>query len=362
MAGIDLQALQQALAAQSAGKGEVDMLALQTARAKELRKSNHAEIAGNKYGKHSTFGALRDAFSNYKASGLESTVQSALPSAVAASTRGDDMNKIYTLQAARQKATKPVELTNPAGGVENVQEYGGEYYKDGEKFDATGHSAKQKLNRASGSRYSRSTSKDQWGNDVQGSFDKFTGGYTPTSFADGSPWSEQEGARRGGQISRQKGDIKHAEATGAGRVAGANASAERGDATSGSIRELDNAISAVRDGANTGPIANMMPNFRDSAVKLQAAKDQLALFEIGKYTFGSLSEAEGNWLKDVVIPTRLDEDELLPWLENKREGLKRALDIEDKNEQLQRAGFSPMTRTEKDAILYADGFQLQDSQ
>ena len=127
----------------------------------------------------------------------------------------------------------------------------------------------------------------------------------------------------------------------------------------GSGDQLDAAIAALKDGANTGFFADLLPNVRQSALAIQAAKDQLALYEISKYTFGSLSQAEGDWLKDVSIPTKMDEDDLLPYLERKREGLRRAESVEAFVQEMRSQGLQ-VTDEQKKQILYAGGFSFAD--
>ena len=99
----------------------------------------------------------------------------------------------------------------------------------------------------------------------------------------------------------------------------------------------------------------MLPNVRANAIKIQQARDQLALYEIGKYSFGALSQAEGTWLKDVTIPLNMNEDELEPFLRKKREGLRRYQQVESMIQEMRALGITP-TREEKDAILYAGRF------
>ena len=165
---------------------------------------------------------------------------------------------------------------------------------------------------------------------VTSSGEQIAGATTPTRF----------------EIEKYKADLK-----------AVDASQEKTESIRGSGEQLDAAIAALKDGANTGYFADLLPNIRQPAVALQTAKDQLALFAIGNYTFGSLSEAEGKWLKDVAIPTGMDEDDLLPYLEKKREGMRRTESVEAFVQEMRSQGLQ-VTDEQKKQILYADGFKF----
>jgi hypothetical protein len=55
----------------------------------------------------------------------------------------------------------------------------------------------------------------------------------------------------------------------------------------------------------------------------------------------------------------LDEDELIPWIQRKREGLNRTLKVKAYEQKMRENGFKP-TQDEIDAILYKDGFSFSD--
>ena len=84
----------------------------------------------------------------------------------------------------------------------------------------------------------------------------------------------------------------------------------------------------------------------------------MALYDIGNYTFGSLSEAEGDWLKTSNIPN-LDEKDLKPYLARREEGLRRALDAETYREEMRLEGLTP-DREVEEKILYGGGFRFGD--
>jgi hypothetical protein len=96
-------------------------------------------------------------------------------------------------------------------------------------------------------------------------------------------------------------------------------------ANNAAIGQFKIAKQALKEGANTGPIVSKIPGtWTDATTKLENARDSQALTQIAQYTFGSLSEAEGNWLKDTSIPLNLSEKELNSWLDRRIEGFERA--------------------------------------
>ena len=209
-------------------------------------------------------------------------------------------------------------------------------------------------------KWARSSEKDPYGNTLTTLYNTTTEERKPATFSDGVVATPEEQIRRGDIILAQK---KQAGLNTIQDKADAKAVArsdEKSDTMSLSINEIDKALAALTgsDGntpADTGWFSNMLPNVRANAIKIQQARDQLALYEIGKYSFGALSQAEGTWLKDVTIPLNMNEDELEPFLRKKREGLRRYQQVESMIQEMRALGITP-TREEKDAILYAGRF------
>jgi len=116
------------------------------------------------------------------------------------------------------------------------------------------------------------------------------------------------------------------------------------------------AIHAVASGANTGPFAGRMPSFRDASVWLDNIQQELGLAKIGEYTFGSLSEAEGRWVRESSIPQNMKEEFLSEFLLRKAESAKRLL----KARQFERSYREQFNKRPKDGmvdkILYEGGF------
>lgn len=74
---------------------------------------------------------------------------------------------------------------------------------------------------------------------------------------------------------------------------------------------------ALRDGANTGKIANMFPNMREANIALEQAVKEAGIGVIGEVTFGALSAEELKLALQVGIPTDKNEEELAEWLDRK---------------------------------------------
>jgi len=85
-----------------------------------------------------------------------------------------------------------------------------------------------------------------------------------------------------------------------------------------SIGNLDQAIAAVRNGANTGYLESRLPNWFGPSVELANAQAQMGLDIIGMTTFGALSADELKLALNTAFPTDLQEDELLDFLLRKK--------------------------------------------
>jgi len=84
------------------------------------------------------------------------------------------------------------------------------------------------------------------------------------------------------------------------------------------ITNIDKAISAIDQGADTGFIADMFPSMKSSSIKLDTIQKQLGLDVISGATFGALSEGERAFAVSSALPSTLNEDELRAWLLDKR--------------------------------------------
>jgi len=84
------------------------------------------------------------------------------------------------------------------------------------------------------------------------------------------------------------------------------------------IGNIDDAIKAIDDGANTGVIASKFPNITTASITLNNVRSQLGLDVIGSVTFGALSEGELNLALDTALPTTLQPKALRKYLTDKK--------------------------------------------
>jgi hypothetical protein len=84
------------------------------------------------------------------------------------------------------------------------------------------------------------------------------------------------------------------------------------------IGNIDDAIKAIDEGANTGVIASKFPNITTASITLNNVRSQLGLDVIGSVTFGALSEGELNLALDTALPTTLRPQALRQYLTDKK--------------------------------------------
>jgi len=200
--------------------------------------------------------------------------------------------------------------------------------------------------------------EDEYGNDVFTTIERGSGTPIAQRFTTGEVWSPEAAAARGGRRREARGAEKEQERRGLIR-ADELESARTVDSLMYNVRAvLTDARNAVREGAATGPITSMLPTLREATVKLENAVERMSLSDIGKYTFGSLSEAEGDWLRRANIDDRMSEGTLEADLNHRLKALDR---LEAANRyviaELQ-AGREPDLDQRK-AILHADGFEFR---
>jgi hypothetical protein len=85
-----------------------------------------------------------------------------------------------------------------------------------------------------------------------------------------------------------------------------------------SISNIDSAISALKDGANTGPAMQYLPSITEASVNLDNIAGQMGLDVISSVTFGALSESELSFAISTALPTGLKPKELKDWLARKK--------------------------------------------
>ena len=85
-----------------------------------------------------------------------------------------------------------------------------------------------------------------------------------------------------------------------------------------SITNIEAALSALEDGAQTGMIYNMIPNVTLASGQLQTAMNNMGLDVISSVTFGALSEGEMRLAMETAVPRNLPPEELKKYLQDKK--------------------------------------------
>jgi len=115
------------------------------------------------------------------------------------------------------------------------------------------------------------------------------------------------------------GRKKFAEMTGASRAKTIDKGFESIQNIDKNIRNMDKAIAALEGGARTGPIeSRFFPSIRSASVKLDQIRNELGLDVVGGVTFGALSKGELDLALEVALPTNLQPEELIQWLQDKK--------------------------------------------
>jgi len=111
---------------------------------------------------------------------------------------------------------------------------------------------------------------------------------------------------------------KFAEATGASRAKLIDKGFEKLVKIDQSTRNIDKAIKVINSGAGVGVFEKMWPSITAASVELDNIRGEMALDVVGAVTFGALSKGELDLAKDVALPTGLDNDELVDYLNRKK--------------------------------------------
>lgn len=93
-----------------------------------------------------------------------------------------------------------------------------------------------------------------------------------------------------------------------------------------SIGNIDEALMALENGAETGPLSDLFPSFRASTIALEKAGVEMGLNVIGSVTFGALSKGELDLALSKDLPTNMEEGELQKYLIGKREAQLKLMD------------------------------------
>lgn len=94
---------------------------------------------------------------------------------------------------------------------------------------------------------------------------------------------------------------------------------KQAETVASSVRNMDAAIQALDEGAQSGIVYDMIPNITVASAELQNAKQRLGLDVIGSVTFGALSAGEMQLAMDTAVPSGLPPEELKTWLRRKRD-------------------------------------------
>jgi hypothetical protein len=92
------------------------------------------------------------------------------------------------------------------------------------------------------------------------------------------------------------------------------------------IANIDEAISLIDQGAETGPIISRLPSIRSSSVQLDTLQKKLGLDVISSTTFGALSEGEREFALSTALPKNLAGPDLKKWLQRKKDTQKKLAD------------------------------------
>lgn len=84
------------------------------------------------------------------------------------------------------------------------------------------------------------------------------------------------------------------------------------------LSNIDAAIEAVNNGANTGFLAKKFPSIKAASVMLDNIQGRMALDVIGAVTFGALSQGELDLAREVALPTGLKGPALVGHLQKRK--------------------------------------------
>lgn len=85
-----------------------------------------------------------------------------------------------------------------------------------------------------------------------------------------------------------------------------------------SMGTIDEAISAIDDGAESGFVDKFFPSFTESSVALENAAQRMGLDVISATTFGALSEGELRLAMSTAMPQNMEPKQLRKWLVNRK--------------------------------------------
>lgn len=125
-------------------------------------------------------------------------------------------------------------------------------------------------------------------------------------------------------------DVQGLRAGERGRMTSANKQADKAfdaiDSIRANIFNIDDAITAIDEGAITGVISSLIPSFRESSIKLDNMQKRMGLDVVGAVTFGALSKGELDLAQAVAIPKTLQPQDLKVWLQDRKKAQVKLMD------------------------------------
>lgn len=106
----------------------------------------------------------------------------------------------------------------------------------------------------------------------------------------------------------------------------------------GNIANLDEAIRLVQAGAQTGIIESKVPTWNASTIALRNVKNRLGLDIISSVTFGALSEGELSLAMETALPTNLEGQDLIDWINRKKQAQTKLLGYLNKQAEFLSSG------------------------
>jgi hypothetical protein len=116
----------------------------------------------------------------------------------------------------------------------------------------------------------------------------------------------------------QKALEAQAAAGGKAAIARSEAYFDRVDKARATIAGIDEAITAIDNGANTGTVAQYLPSVTNASKQLDAAARRMGLDVVGSVTFGALSEGELKMAMSTAMPKDMNPQQLRQWLVDKK--------------------------------------------
>ena len=142
-------------------------------------------------------------------------------------------------------------------------------------------------------------------------FDRVTQTVTPVKVKGGEVTTET--------VAKRKGTIKAAEDAAKAAIKLSTESFKRLEPLQQNLVNIDDAIRAIDEGAQTGAIVSRLPSIRKSSIELDTIQKKLGLDVISSTTFGALSEGEREFALSTALPKNLQPADLKLWLQRKRE-------------------------------------------